>query len=128
FLNTWFVFFFSSRRRHTRFSRDWSSDVCSSDLLALRPWKRADVEPGLVEKLLGLGNLLRVRHPAAAGRNANGVLFGGERSGGHDASGHGERVHRLRPGGRRDARAQQQADHGLTVDGNGSRGGFSILE
>src|SRR5690606_18395248 len=29
------VFFFSSRRRHTRFSRDWSSDVCSSDLLVL---------------------------------------------------------------------------------------------
>src|SRR5690606_40393392 len=26
--------FFSSRRRHTRFSRDWSSDVCSSDLSA----------------------------------------------------------------------------------------------
>src|SRR5690606_39506298 len=26
------VYFFSSRRRHTRFSRDWSSDVCSSDL------------------------------------------------------------------------------------------------
>src|SRR5690606_40606540 len=26
-------FFFSSRRRHTSFSRDWSSDVCSSDLL-----------------------------------------------------------------------------------------------
>src|SRR5690606_39592567 len=25
-------FFLSSRRRHTRFSRDWSSDVCSSDL------------------------------------------------------------------------------------------------
>src|SRR5215813_1192202 len=28
-----FVFFFSSRRRHTRCGRDWSSDVCSSDLL-----------------------------------------------------------------------------------------------
>src|SRR5690606_40891337 len=28
-------FFFSSRRRHTRFSRDWSSDVCSSDLRVL---------------------------------------------------------------------------------------------
>src|SRR3989440_8629900 len=27
-----FVFFFSSRRRHTRSDRDWSSDVCSSDL------------------------------------------------------------------------------------------------
>src|SRR5699024_5805725 len=29
-----FYFFFSSRRRHTRSKRDWSSDVCSSDL----PW------------------------------------------------------------------------------------------
>src|SRR5690606_41109053 len=29
-------FFFSSRRRHTRFSRDWSSDVCSSDLHGAR--------------------------------------------------------------------------------------------
>src|SRR2546422_4696811 len=28
-----FIFFFSSRRRHTRCSRDWSSDVCSSDLV-----------------------------------------------------------------------------------------------
>src|SRR5690606_31668791 len=28
-----YLFFFSSRRRHTRFSRDWSSDVCSSDLI-----------------------------------------------------------------------------------------------
>src|SRR5205809_7339695 len=30
-----FIFFFSSRRRHTRCSRDWSSDVCSSDLQRL---------------------------------------------------------------------------------------------
>src|SRR5437870_9885350 len=28
------LFFFSSRRRHTRWPRDWSSDVCSSDLFA----------------------------------------------------------------------------------------------
>src|SRR3712207_8739093 len=28
----WPFFFFSSRRRHTRYWRDWSSDVCSSDL------------------------------------------------------------------------------------------------
>src|SRR5690625_7556260 len=27
------MFFFSSRRRHTRWPRDWSSDVCSSDLI-----------------------------------------------------------------------------------------------
>src|SRR3712207_8577082 len=29
-------FFFSSRRRHTRYWRDWSSDVCSSDLRAIK--------------------------------------------------------------------------------------------
>src|SRR5947209_16079799 len=29
----YFFFFFSSRRRHTRYWRDWSSDVCSSDLI-----------------------------------------------------------------------------------------------
>src|SRR5207253_8222637 len=35
-----FFFFFSSRRRHTRWPRDWSSDVCSSDLAwRLRPSK-----------------------------------------------------------------------------------------
>src|SRR2546422_5180415 len=34
YVDAWlfFIFFFSSRRRHTRCSRDWSSDVCSSDL------------------------------------------------------------------------------------------------
>src|SRR5258707_3511009 len=32
-----YVFFFSSRRRHTRYWRDWSSDVCSSDLNYERP-------------------------------------------------------------------------------------------
>src|SRR4249919_453958 len=37
-------FFFSSRRRHTRFSRDWSSDVCSSDL-TLGCSKAVDQDP-----------------------------------------------------------------------------------
>src|SRR6266498_5201846 len=32
-----FFFFFSSRRRHTRCGRDWSSDVCSSDLRTVAP-------------------------------------------------------------------------------------------
>src|SRR3712207_6882539 len=40
FLNI-FLFFFSSRRRHTRYWRDWSSDVCSSDLRG-----RDDVDVG----------------------------------------------------------------------------------
>src|SRR5690606_39932386 len=38
-------FFFSSRRRHTRFSRDWSSDVCSSDLvLALQTGEQGPLQ------------------------------------------------------------------------------------
>src|SRR3712207_6921064 len=39
-------FFFSSRRRHTRYWRDWSSDVCSSDLRATtHRWLPAGDEP-----------------------------------------------------------------------------------
>src|SRR3712207_6504533 len=38
------AFFFSSRRRHTRYWRDWSSDVCSSDLGG---WRRDHDPPGL---------------------------------------------------------------------------------
>src|SRR5688572_31133224 len=34
----WSKFFFSSRRRHTRFDCDWSSDVCSSDLGGPSAW------------------------------------------------------------------------------------------
>src|SRR2546429_6331374 len=37
-----FFFFFSSRRRHTRCSRDWSSDVCSSDLVAVEAMEGTD--------------------------------------------------------------------------------------
>src|SRR5205809_5909044 len=37
-----FFFFFSSRRRHTRCSRDWSSDVCSSDLRFLTKIRHTD--------------------------------------------------------------------------------------
>src|SRR5439155_6346973 len=45
---TLFFFFFSSRRRHTRWPRDWSSDVCSSDLY-LRLGARAVTRVRLVE-------------------------------------------------------------------------------
>src|SRR5882724_8760947 len=40
-------FFFSSRRRHTRCLSDWSSDVCSSDLLASRLIERHAIRRGL---------------------------------------------------------------------------------
>src|SRR5438874_11835271 len=45
-----FVFFFSSRRRHTRSLRDWSSDVCSSDLE--RVFELPHAAAGLVECLV----------------------------------------------------------------------------
>src|SRR5256886_14211349 len=45
-----FFFFFSSRRRHTRFDCDWSSDVCSSDLV--------DDGRAMVTELLGLPDLV----------------------------------------------------------------------
>src|SRR5699024_12224078 len=35
-------FFFSSRRRHTRSKRDWSSDVCSSDLMSAATFSNVD--------------------------------------------------------------------------------------
>src|SRR5580698_11496255 len=37
-------FFFSSRRRHTRLTCDWSSDVCSSDLITRRTGRPAILE------------------------------------------------------------------------------------
>src|SRR5690606_39363865 len=57
-----FLFFFSSRRRHTRFSRDWSSDVCSSDLVD----DRAVVEPTHQENRQG-GEALAVGLGAQVG-------------------------------------------------------------
>src|SRR5258707_11717676 len=50
------VFFFSSRRRHTRYWRDWSSDVCSSDLIAVvyqRPAAMDTLNPVQVIRDLG---------------------------------------------------------------------------
>src|SRR6266702_1755277 len=55
-----FVFFFSSRRRHTIWPRDWSSDVCSSDLRAVR--SQHAVEDAQVG-----GNALRERTIGAGG-------------------------------------------------------------
>src|SRR5204862_5142032 len=70
------LFFFSSRRRHTRSLRDWSSDVCSSDL-ARAARTAIDAERG-GSRRLGLAHPLpdrrraggdRVLAAAPAGRN-----------------------------------------------------------
>src|SRR3989475_9573553 len=51
FLLLCFFFFFSSRRRHTRFDCDWSSDVCSSDLLPPRLSRRHAGPPAHLDRL-----------------------------------------------------------------------------
>src|SRR5437660_7214325 len=51
-------FFFSSRRRHTRWPRDWSSDVCSSDLVLTG---QESLFPGAVQGLRGLVDKTRHR-------------------------------------------------------------------
>src|SRR5690348_17576701 len=48
-------FFFSSRRRHTRWTGDWSSDVCSSDLIA----RQAGVKEKVTTRLPLLRGYLR---------------------------------------------------------------------
>src|SRR6266550_5415190 len=58
-----FFFFFSSRRRHTRCSRDWSSDVCSSDLENRVPG--GDVNPYLAVAGLIAAGLHGIEHSLA---------------------------------------------------------------
>src|SRR5690242_20756504 len=55
----WRVFFFSSRRRHTRLTCDWSSDVCSSDL-AFHVRRTARERYGIDDELIGLRGDLAV--------------------------------------------------------------------
>src|SRR2546422_1919619 len=58
-------FFFSSRRRHTRCSRDWSSDVCSSDL----PLVAVDCRPvhgSEFHQARDLSGKVALEHPADA--------------------------------------------------------------
>src|SRR6266542_3834030 len=60
-------FFFSCRRRHTSCYRDWSSDVCSSDLEDLREGSEDDHAPAGLEalldavRILGIADVLEVR-------------------------------------------------------------------
>src|SRR6185295_20133943 len=65
-------FFFSSRRRHTRYWRDWSSDVCSSDLIGDVVIHRCGTELGrrTLEFGVGRGPVRRRRHQVVVGREA----------------------------------------------------------
>src|SRR5690625_7523731 len=55
------LFFFSSRRRHTRWPRDWSSDVCSSDLQVVSFDDGLVGQPELPERHFEVGRLRLMR-------------------------------------------------------------------
>src|SRR5207249_9253895 len=55
-------FFFSSRRRHTRSKRDWSSDVCSSDLSEVRGMFRIETDSHARDTVLRLSGWMQSRH------------------------------------------------------------------
>src|SRR2546426_8600477 len=64
------IFFFSSRRRHTRLQGDWSSDVCSSDLCSDRFVRRMCMHCRIL-----------AMHPHAAHEPVTALLDDGQRSG-----------------------------------------------
>src|SRR5207253_7128691 len=80
-------FFFSSRRRHTRWPRDWSSDVCSSDLYYT--WSPADYGYVVTDP------------PPVAGSNAS------DSSSGYGDGGSGADVYLYPRNGQSDAQTQQ---------------------
>src|SRR3989454_1718375 len=83
-----FIFFFSSRRRHTRLQGDWSSDVCSSDLLnlhresslpdaqevSLQLAKESAAHAGTLADLAGKGN--EPWHKTGSGGFLRNVVYG----------------------------------------------------
>src|SRR5207253_6608079 len=81
---------FSSRRRNTRWPRDWSSDVCSSDLM-LAGTPGAETAYGLLT--MGLSSALGVNETLSAGPliegvdvSAFGLAYGTDRSGTTDGA------------------------------------------
>src|SRR3712207_9519626 len=81
-----FIFFFSSRRRHTRYWRDWSSDVCSSDL-------------GPADRARGTRRPARLRRERArAGARGRRGLAGDARGGRRSEEGRGGEECRFRWG------------------------------
>src|SRR5215203_4757187 len=92
-------FFFSSRRRHTRYWRDWSSDVCSSDLP--RRWERRHSDPS---RARARGPARRLRRGTAMGERLAGrvavVIGGGQTPGGTIGNGRATSILFAREGAR----------------------------
>src|SRR5690606_41150772 len=103
---------FSSRRRHTRFSRDWSSDVCSSDLatLAPRPGMAAPVPPLRKRPLATMRDMgMGAMDHGAAGQGETAACTPEHAAMGHCA-----------PGGEENGRASGREEVGIVAHGGGS--------
>src|SRR5438876_10166591 len=61
-------FFFSSRRRHTRWTGDWSSDVCSSDLWSASTTRRAVADFAWTLLMATARRVVEADHYARSGR------------------------------------------------------------
>src|SRR3712207_6770611 len=78
------MFFFSSRRRHTRYWRDWSSDVCSSDLAEV--WEQhlsADADGATLLNTvveLVVGQNAKLTYLNAQDLNEKSLVFGNQRA------------------------------------------------
>src|SRR5207247_6550628 len=70
------LFFFSSRRRHTRSTRDWSSDVCSSDLRTTLQGPRATILAS--DALAPAARVARLALPTRAPKASLATLVGAE--------------------------------------------------
>src|SRR5690606_3247184 len=86
-------FFFSSRRRHTRFSRDWSSDVCSSDLsIFVRGAANRSIEIAVPDHSEGVSNALQSSGARRGQRLAHALVPEQDRGVGRAGGGH-RRIH-----------------------------------
>src|SRR5256886_4230994 len=74
-----YVFFFSSRRRHTRFDCDWSSDVCSSDLYVTAAKAPANISDITDTAGQGIEEIAGLVKDVRAGRGTVGKLMTDER-------------------------------------------------
>src|SRR5207237_6241546 len=75
-----FTFFFSSRRRHTRFKCDWSSDVCSSDLRPGEPLAATPVTKNVAGARFSfrMSRMRGVKRGSGPSSNVNAILPGTE--------------------------------------------------
>src|SRR5256885_4851852 len=69
-------FFFSSRRRHTRLQGDWSSDVCSSDLLDTQLFHPTRRDPAFFEKFGAKNGQVRLLYVGRVSREKGLDLLG----------------------------------------------------